>query len=222
MDYLKWLWDVALHLDKHLSFIIDLYGNWAYVIFFMIIFMETGLVVAPFLPGDSLLFTIGAFSALGHFNIYLMAALLIIAAVVGDFVNYWIGYYVGPKVFYKENSWFIDKKNLAKTHDFYERHGGKTVIIARFMPIIRTFAPFVAGVGKMSYPRFFMFNVTGAVAWVALFLFGGYFFGNIPMVKRNFTLVIIGIIVVSITPGIYHFIKSKMDARAAGQAKSAE
>ncbi|MBI5815526.1 MAG: DedA family protein [Nitrospinae bacterium] len=218
MDYIKWLVDVVLHLDKHIGFLIDLYGNWTYVIFFTIIFMETGLVVAPLLPGDSLLFAIGAFAALGHFNVYMMAGLLVIAAILGDFVNYWVGYYVGPKVFQKENSWVINTKNLIKTRDFFERHGGKTIIIARFMPVIRTFAPFVAGIGKMSYGRFLAFNVTGAISWVALFVFGGYFFGNIPVVKSNFTLVIMAIIVMSITPGVYHFTQSRLAQRSSGEA----
>ncbi|MBI4665321.1 MAG: DedA family protein [Nitrospinae bacterium] len=219
MEYVKWFVDVMLHLDKYLGYIIGLYGAWTYVILFAIIFMETGLVVTPFLPGDSLLFAVGAFSALGHFDVYLVAGLLIIAAVLGDMLNYWIGYYVGPKVFYKENSWLIDKKNLIKTRDFFERHGGKTIIIARFMPIIRTFAPFVAGIGRMRYARFFAYNVTGAISWVALFVFGGYYFGAIPVVKQNFTLVIMGIIVISITPGVYHFTRSWLDSRKAGKLK---
>lgn len=213
MEYVKTLVDMILHLDKHLDWLIQLYGNWTYVIFFGIIFMETGFVVTPFLPGDSLLFAVGTFAARGHFDIYLMAGLLVVAAVLGDMVNYWIGYFTGPKVFTKEDSWLIDKKNLIRTHEFFEKHGGKTIIIARFMPIIRTFAPFVAGIGKMGYPRFFAYNVVGAMMWIGLLLFGGYFFGNIPWVKKNFTAVIFAIIILSVLPGVIEFARHKLAER---------
>lgn len=198
-----------MHLDKHLSTVIQNYGVWTYMILFLIIFCETGLVIAPLLPGDSLLFAAGAFAAVGSLDPVWLFILLTIAAVAGDTLNYWIGHYMGPKVFQQNGSRFFKKEYLERTHQFYERHGGKTIIIARFMPIIRTFAPFVAGVGSMSYWRFISYNIIGGVAWIALFIFGGYIFGNIPAVKHNFTLVIIGIIFVSILPGFIEFLRHR-------------
>jgi membrane-associated protein len=201
--------DIVLHLDKHLAGIIQQYGTWTYLILFLIVFCETGLVVAPILPGDSLLFATGAFAATGALNLTTVWILLSIAAIAGDTVNYWIGSYIGPKAFQKEDSRFFKKAYLIRTHEFYEKHGGKTIIIARFMPIIRTFAPFVAGIGKMNYFRFLSYNVIGGLLWISLFLLGGYFFGNIPFVKKNFTMVILAIIFLSILPGIIEFIRHR-------------
>ena len=205
--------DIFMHLDKHLGGVIQNYGVWTYLILFLIIFCETGLVVTPILPGDSLLFAAGAFAATGSFHVLWLFVLLTIAAVLGDTVNYWVGKYLGDRI-EEKNLRFINREYLDKTHQFYERHGGKTIIIARFMPIIRTFAPFVAGVGKMNYFRFISYNVVGGVVWIASFVFGGYYFGNIPMVKKNFTLVILAIIFLSILPGIVEFIRHR-DARQA-------
>jgi membrane-associated protein len=204
---------MVLHLDKYLVALANDFGVWTYFILFVIIFCETGLVVTPFLPGDSLLFAIGALSAIGGLNIWVITILLIIAAILGDTINYHIGKYIGPKVFHKENVRFLNKKHLIKTHEFYERHGGKTIIIARFVPIIRTFAPFVAGMGSMSYARFIVYNVVGGVLWVVLLVFAGYFFGNIPIVKKNFTLVIFAIIFISILPGVIAYLNEKISAR---------
>jgi membrane-associated protein len=191
--------DFFLHLDQHLSQVISQYGAGTHLILFLIVFCETGLVVTPFLPGDSLLFAAGTFAALGALDLRLVMVLLIIAAIVGDTVNYWIGAYVGPRAF-GGNVKFLKQEYLERTHAFYEKHGGKTIILARFVPIIRTFAPFVAGVGAMSYPRFITYNVIGALLWVGLFVLGGYFFGNIPTVRDNFTLVILAIIAISVLP----------------------
>jgi len=213
MDIILYFIDFFIHLDKYLPVIIESFGAWAYVIVFIVIFCETGLVVTPFLPGDSLLFALGALAALGALHIEALLILLGIAAIAGDSVNYAIGHYIGPKVFHYEDSRFFKKKYLIKTHEFYERHGGKTIIIARFMPFIRTFAPFVAGVGAMSYAKFILYNVTGGIIWVCLFLLGGYFFGNIPTVKSNFTIVIIAIIIISIMPGFIAYFRQKFIAR---------
>jgi membrane-associated protein len=190
-----------------------MYGMWTYLILFLIVFCETGLVVTPILPGDSLLFAAGAFAATGALRAQPLFVLLSIAAVAGDTVNYWAGKMVGPKIFQQQKIRFMKKEYLDRTHEFYERHGGKTIIIARFVPIIRTFAPFVAGIGRMTYLRFLSYNVVGGVAWIALFIFGGYFFGNIPVVKRNFTLVIIAIIFVSILPGFIEFARQRYGAK---------
>jgi len=198
-----------MHLDKHLNTVIQNYGTWTYLILFLIIFCETGLVVTPILPGDSLLFAAGAFAAIGSLDPVWLFVLLTIAAVAGDTLNYGIGHFLGPKVFQQEDSRFFKKEYLERTHRFYERHGGKTIIIARFMPIIRTFAPFVAGVGSMTYLSFISYNVIGGVLWIGLFIFGGYIFGNIPAVKHNFTLVILGIILVSILPGVIEFLRHR-------------
>lgn len=212
MDLITYLIDLFLHLDKHLSVIISNYGTWTYLILFAIIFMETGLVVTPFLPGDSLLFAAGTFAALGALNPALLYFLLAGAAILGDTVNYWVGDFIGPRAFSGEIR-FLKKEYLDRTHEFYEKHGGKTIVLARFIPIIRTFAPFVAGVGSMSYSHFITYNVLGGLSWVAIFMFGGYFFGNIPTVKDNFTLVIMAIILISVLPPIIEFLRSRMRAR---------
>jgi membrane-associated protein len=213
MDLVHMFFDYFMHLDRHLSVVIQTYGMWTYLILFLIVFCETGLVVTPILPGDSLLFAAGAFAATGALRAQPLFVLLSMAAVAGDTVNYWAGKMVGPKIFQQQKIRFMKKEYLDRTHEFYERHGGKTIIIARFVPIIRTFAPFVAGIGRMTYLRFLSYNVVGGVAWIALFIFGGYFFGNIPIVKRNFTLVIIAIIFVSILPGIIEFARQRYGAK---------
>ena len=199
MDLLHNIVDLFLHLDQHLGQLISQYGTWTHLILFLIVFCETGLVVTPFLPGDSLLFAAGTFAAIGALDLWLIMVLLIIAAIIGDTVNYWIGAYIGPRAF-RGDIRFLRKEYLDRTHAFYEKHGGKTIILARFLPIIRTFAPFVAGVGAMSYPKFITYNVVGAVLWVGLFVLGGYFFGNITIVRENFTLVILAIIALSVMP----------------------
>jgi len=217
MELIATFIDIFIHLDKHLSSVIESYGAWTYAILFLIIFCETGLVVTPILPGDSLLFAAGSFAAIGSLDPVWLFWLLTTAGVLGDTVNYGVGHYFGPKVFHFEDSRFFRREYLERTHRFYEKHGGKTIIIARFMPIIRTFAPFVAGVGSMTYRKFIVYNVTGAVLWVGIFVFGGYLFGNIPAVKRNFTLVIMVIIFLSILPGIIEFLRHKLrkkDSRA--------
>jgi membrane-associated protein len=203
--------DIFLHLDKHLNEWSDKMGAGLYGLLFAIVFCETGLVVTPFLPGDSLLFAVGALCASegSHLSLPLIVALLFAAAVIGDAVNYAIGRRLGPAVFKSEGSILFNKKHLLRTQGFYEKHGGKTIILARFMPIIRTFAPFVAGIGEMRYARFFSFNVVGAFAWVTSFSVLGYFFGNVPAVKKNFTLVIFAIIILSILPGVIEFIRSR-------------
>jgi membrane-associated protein len=204
--------DVFLHLDKHLHAVITEYGVWTYAILIAIIFCETGLVITPFLPGDSLLFATGTFCATGALDIRLVIVLLTIFAILGDAVNYSIGRRMGPKVLTGDYR-FLKKEYLEKTQRFYERYGGKTIIFARFVPIIRTFAPFLAGVGKMSYPRFAMFNVVGAIVWIFGFTLAGYFFGNIPAVKKNFTLVILAIIFVSVLPAVIEFLKARSHSR---------
>jgi membrane-associated protein len=209
MDLIKYLIDLFLHLDTHLGEIIQSYGVWTYTILFLIIFCETGLVVTPFLPGDSLLFAAGAFAARGDLNVLLLFIILTVAAIVGDTVNYWIGHYIGPKIFHKENVRFLNKAHLERTHKFYEKYGGKTIIVARFIPIIRTFAPFVAGIGSMTYWRFIAYNIVGGVLWVAVCIFGGYFFGNLEIVKRNFSLVILAIILISVLPIIIEFARQR-------------
>jgi membrane-associated protein len=208
MDLLRSVVDLFLHLDQHLAEVISKYGASTHLILFLIVFCETGLVVTPFLPGDSLLFAAGAFAALGSLDIWLVVILLVVAAILGDTVNYWVGAYVGPRAFRGEVRW-LKREYLDRTHAFYEKHGGKTIILARFVPIIRTFAPFVAGVGAMSYTRFIVYNIVGAVLWVGLFVLGGYFFGNIPMVKNNFTLVILAIIAISVLPIVVEALKAR-------------
>jgi len=201
--------DLFLHLDRHLTWVFENYGLWTYLILFLIIFCETGLVVTPFLPGDSLLFGVGALAAGSSLNVGWLFILLSIAAIVGDAVNYWIGYKIGSKLLQREDSRFIKKEYIDRTHRFYEKYGGKTIIFARFVPIIRTFAPFVAGIGRMSYWHFAVYNVVGGLVWISSFLYAGYFFGNIPAVKKNFTLVILGIIVVSILPGVIELVRAR-------------
>ena len=201
--------DILLHLDQYLNEVINNYGTWTYLILFLVIFCETGLVVTPFLPGDSLIFVLGALAASGDINPLAIGSLLMTAAIVGNIVNYQIGRFLGPKVFAGEKIRFLKKEYLQRTHEFYEKHGGKTIIIARFIPIIRTFAPFVAGIGHMSYPRFLLYNITGCVAWVMLCLAGGYYFGNIPIVQQNFTLVIYGIVLISVLPAVITFLRER-------------
>ncbi len=209
MDLIRQLVEVVLHLDRHLSTIIQDYGVWTYLILFLIIFCETGLVVTPILPGDSLLFAVGTFAARGALDVGLVLLLLSVAAVAGDTVNYAIGYRVGPQIFREKGVRFLNREYLDRTHRFYERHGAKTIVIARFVPIIRTFAPFVAGIGRMSYRRFVTYNVAGGVGWIALLVLGGYAFGNIPVVKENFTLVIFAIIALSVLPGLIEFLRQR-------------
>ncbi|HUM01473.1 MAG TPA: DedA family protein [Thermoanaerobaculia bacterium] len=217
MDLLKQLLDFFLHLDRHLSEVIRDYGTWTYLVLFLIVFCETGLVVTPFLPGDSLLFAAGTFAALGSLSPWVLFAALSAAAVLGDTVNYWIGKKIGPRAF-SGTVRFLKQEHLRKTESFYERHGRKTIILARFVPIIRTFAPFVAGVGSMNYPVFLAYNVIGGVAWVALCVFSGYFFGNIPVVQRNFSIVIIAIILISTLPILWEAWKARKAGRGAAAA----
>lgn len=209
MELLKALFEILMHLDKYLDLLIRNYGIWTYGILFFVIFLETGFVITPFLPGDSLLFAGGTFAALGSLDARWLIISLSIAAIAGDTVNYWIGYMVGPKVFNKEKSRFLNKEYLYRTHRFYEKYGGKTIILARFIPIIRTFAPFVAGIGSMTYRRFILYNISGGIAWVVIFVLGGYLFGNIPVVKQNFSLAIFVIIILSILPGIIEFLRHR-------------
>lgn len=211
MELLQTIFDFFLHLDVYLNEIIQNYGVWTYALLFLVIFMETGFVVTPFLPGDSLLFAAGTFAALGSLNIWLLFILLFAAAVLGDTVNYWIGHYIGPKAF-STNSRFLKREYLDRTQRFYDKHGGKTIVLARFVPIVRTFAPFVAGVGTMHYGRFFTFNILGGFLWTSLFLFGGYLFGNIPIVSENFEFVIVGIILISVIPMVIEYVRNRRRA----------
>jgi membrane-associated protein len=201
--------DFVLHLDKHLNYVMESFGIWCYLLFFVIIFAETGLVVTPFLPGDSLLFALGTFAATGSLKVAWLFVVLSAAAVLGDSANYAIGKYFGLMILKREGAWFLKKEHIERTHRFYEKYGAKTIVLARFVPIVRTFAPFIAGVGKMTYFRFFSYNVIGGVLWVSLFLFGGFFFGNIPVIKRNFTLTIFVIIIISILPAGIEVIREK-------------
>ncbi|MCC6602596.1 MAG: DedA family protein [Anaerolineae bacterium] len=217
MDFLKSIVDLFLHLDDYLNVAIQTYGFWTYGLLFVVIFIETGLVITPFLPGDSLLFAAGTFAALGSLNIYLLWGLLVVAAVLGDTANYWIGHKLGLAIFDTQNRFLkkvLKKEYLEKTEAFYAKHGGKTIVLARFVPIVRTFAPFVAGVGTMEYGRFISYNVIGGFLWVTLFLFMGNFFGNIPFVKANFELVIIGIILVSVLPMLVEYLKARSEKKA--------
>jgi membrane-associated protein len=209
MELLKKILDIALHLDRYLSAIILQYGLWTYAILFLVIFVETGFVVMPFLPGDSLLFAAGTFAALKALKIGWLLLILSVAAILGDTVNYWVGRRLGPKVFHKEDARFLKKEYLERTHAFYEKHGGKTIIIARFVPIIRSFAPFVAGVGRMSYGRFLSFNVIGGIGWVVLLTGAGYFFGNIPLVKNNYSIAVLAIIAISTVPIVVEFFRNR-------------
>jgi membrane-associated protein len=200
VELLLFVWDLLVHLDRHLADLLQQYGAWIYLLLFMIIFCETGLVVTPFLPGDSLLFVAGALAAAGGMDVHLLATLLIVAAVLGNTVNYSVGHFLGPKVFHWEQSRFFNRKALDRTHAFYEKHGGKTIVVTRFVPILRTFAPFVAGIARMTYLRFTAYNVAGALAWVLSLVYSGYWFGNVPWVKQNLSWVILGIIVLSLMP----------------------
>ena len=200
MEYLAAFIDIILHLDKHLAVLVQQYGTWIYAILFVIIFSETGFVVTPFLPGDSLLFVAGALAALGGMNIGVLLAVLLAAAALGNMLNYQIGRFLGPKVFQWQGSRFFNRSALDKTHAFYDKHGGKTLVISRFLPLFRTFAPFVAGIGAMSYPRFTLFNLIGAVSWVGSLTLAGYFFGNLPWVQKNLSVVILAIIAISLVP----------------------
>ena len=225
MEWIRTIIDFFLHLDKHLAEIILDYGAWTYLLLFAVIFMETGLVVTPFLPGDSLLFAAGTFASPAlaidggkpPLNIFLLWFLLIVAAILGDTVNYWIGHYIGPRAFSGEIR-FLKKEYLDRTHAFYEKHGGKTIVLARFIPIIRTFAPFVAGIGAMSYGRFLFYNVMGGVAWVSIFLFLGYYFGTLPFVQANFTYVVLAIIAISVLPIVFEAVKARFESRREAQA----
>ena len=212
METLALLWDLAVHLDRHLAAFVAQHGVWVYALLFAIVFCETGLVVTPFLPGDSLLFVTGALAAAGGMDLFTVMAVLVSAALCGDNVNYWIGRWAGPRVFhYRESRWF-NPKHLERTHAFYEKHGGKTIILARFIPIVRTYVPFVAGIGAMPYVRFLSFSVAGALIWVVSLCTVGYFFGNLPVVKNNLTLVIIGIVLLSISPGIVAWLRHRRPA----------
>jgi membrane-associated protein len=212
MNIIQQFINIVLHLDKYLGEIIQNYGALTYAFLFFIIFMETGFVITPFLPGDSLIFAAGTLAHAGDLNIWLLYAILSGAAILGDTVNYWIGHYIGPRAF-NANIRFLKKEYLDRTHAFYEKHGGKTIIIARFIPIIRTFAPFVAGVGAMTYPKFIVYNVVGGMAWVALFLFGGYFFGQLSFVEQHFSIVLIVIIIISMLPAVIELINSRLHSR---------
>lgn len=211
MDSLTQLLDFFVHLHEHLNPLVEQIGPWTYVVLFLVVFAETGLVVTPFLPGDSLLFAVGALAGTdgSPLSLPLLAVVLIVAAILGDAVNYWIGYRVGPRIFASESSWLLNKKHLLRAQRFYERYGGKTIVLARFIPIIRTFAPFVAGVGRMQYRRFFIYNVAGGIAWVLIFLIGGYWLGSVPAVQDNFHIVIFAIIILSILPAVIEYVMAR-------------
>lgn len=213
VNLVKWFIDFVLHMDKHLPQIVNDIGIWVYLVLFVIIFIETGVVIMPILPGDSLLFAAGAVAATTDINVFILYALLSFAAILGDTVNYWIGHYLGPKVFTQNSRW-MKREYLERTHAFYQKHGGKTILLARFIPIIRTFAPFVAGIGAMNYSYFISYNVIGGLVWTGLFLGAGYFFGNLSFVKENFSLVIIAIIVISLLPPVFEFLKERSRSKA--------
>lgn len=213
MDFITILIDFILHIDQHLQALSTQYGAWIYAILFLIVFCETGLVVTPFLPGDSLLFAAGSLAAVGGMNIHLMVVLLLIAAILGDALNFTVGKYFGKKLFANPDSRIFKQRYLKKTEIFYARHGGKTIIIARFIPIIRTFAPFVAGMGHMHYARFIRYNIIGALAWVLLFSYAGYFFGQLPIVKQNLSLILLAIIVLSVLPAVIEIARHKWKAK---------
>jgi membrane-associated protein len=214
MSYIYSLIDFIIHIDKHLAELATTYGSLAYGILFLIVFCETGLVVTPFLPGDSLLFAAGALASQGAFNVHVLALLLLVAAIVGDAVNYSIGRRMGPAVFERKDSKIFKPEYLARTQKYFEKYGSKTIVIARFVPIVRTFAPFLAGVGTMSYAKFAFYNVAGAIAWVGLFTYAGYLFGGTPIVQKNFKLVILAIIVISIMPAVIEIIRARREARS--------
>jgi membrane-associated protein len=212
MELLAWALDFALHLDRHLAAFVAQYGAWVYLLLFVIVFCETGLVVTPFLPGDSLLFVVGTLAAVGGMDIVLVMGVLIAAALSGDNVNYWIGRWAGMRLFAK----WINPVYLKRTHEFYDRHGGKTIIIARFVPIVRTYVPFVAGVGEMPYLRYLAYCIVGAVLWVGSLCLAGYFFGNIPLVRNNLTVVIVAIVLLSISPGVVAWLRSRASVHSQG------
>lgn len=214
MELLAFFWDLLVHLDRHLGELVAQFGPWVYAILFAIIFCETGLVVTPFLPGDSLLFVAGGLAALGGMNVHLLVVLLVVAAILGDAVNYAVGRYLGRHLFTDRASRFLNPRHLERAHAFYERHGGKAIVIARFVPIVRTYVPFVAGMAEMSYPRFAFYNVAGALLWVVSLCYAGYFFGNLPFVRQNLTLIIFGIIGVSLLPIVWAAVRARLDARA--------
>lgn len=214
MGVLYQLFDFIVHIDKHLADLATTYGSLAYGILFAIVFCETGLVVTPFLPGDSLLFAAGALATRGAFNVHLLALILLVAAILGDAVNYSIGRRMGPAVFERKNSKIFKPEYLARTHRYFEKYGAKTIVLARFVPIVRTFAPFLAGVGTMSYAKFAMYNVTGAIAWVGLFVYGGYLFGGAELVQKNFKLVILAIIIISVMPAVIEVLRARKEARS--------
>ena len=209
MELIRYLIDFILHLDQHLGDIVRSYGMLTYLILFLVIFCETGLVVTPFLPGDSLLFALGALAATGALNPVLLCVLLMAAAIIGDNVNYWIGRTVGPRVFASDSSRLFNKQHLTRTQQFYEKYGAKAVVIARFVPIIRTFAPFVAGIGRMRYAKFLAFSIGGGVLWICGFISAGYFFGNIPLVKKNFSLVVVVIVLISLLPAVVEYLRAR-------------
>ena len=214
MELLAQAWEIAMHLDVHLAAFVAEHGAWVYALLFVIIFIETGLVVWPFLPGDSLLFVTGAIAAAGGMDIALVMTVLVCAALTGDNCNYWIGRWIGPKVFHFERSRWFNPAHLARAHAFYERHGGKTIILARFVPIVRTYVPFVAGVGAMPYVRYLAFCILGAAIWVVSLCLAGYWFGNQPIVRNNLTAVILLIVAVSVSPGVLAWLRSRRQARA--------
>ncbi|MFN0316974.1 MAG: DedA family protein [Burkholderiales bacterium] len=213
MDLITSFFQVLVHLDQHLFDFAQQYGAWIYGLLFLIIFCETGLVVTPFLPGDSLLFVAGAVAGIGAMNVHLLVVLLILAAILGDNTNYWIGRFIGPRVFRRDDTWFFKRSYVDRANAFFEKHGGKTLIIARFLPIVRTYVPFVAGIGKMPYQRFLPFDILGGFIWITSLTYAGYAFGNIPWVKKNLTLVILGIIFVSLLPGIIETLRHRAAAR---------
>lgn len=215
MEFIVNYIDFVLHIDRHLDGLIQTYGTWIYLILFAIIFCETGLVVTPFLPGDSLLFVTGTIAARGSLDLQTTLVLLTAAAIIGDNVNYWTGRFVGARIV--ERGW-VRQEYMERTHHFYEKYGGKTVFLGKFLPIIRTFAPFVAGIAKMTYPKFLAFNISGAITWMCVFILGGYYFGNLPFVKNNFTMVILAIIVLSVLPSVFEFIRARRHIKQARRA----
>ena len=212
MELLEALVNLTLHLDRHLLWVVENYGAWIYLILFLIIFCETGLVVTPFLPGDSLLFVAGTLAATGSIYVHSLFAVLATASFLGDNTNYWIGRFAGPRVFTRKDSWALNPLHLERTRRFYEKYGAQTIVIARFMPIVRTFVPFVAGVGRMNYGRFLFFSFSGSVLWISSLTYSGYYFGNVPLVKQNLTLVIAGIVILSILPGVVQYLRNRTRA----------
>jgi membrane-associated protein len=215
MEWIRNFVELVLHLDDHLVALVGNYGTWTYAILCAIVFCETGLVVTPFLPGDSLLFAVGAVSATGALDPQTAGLLLALAVICGDNVNYWAGYWIGPVVFSREDSRLLNKQHLERTHRFYEKYGTKAIILARYVPIVRTFAPFVAGVGRMAYPRFLLYSVVGGATWIALLVSAGYFFGTIPIVKKNFSIVILAIIAISVMPMVIEYWRSRSQPETA-------